>query len=232
MSALPELALQPHQQIGRPLTDLAYCRSVRVGDLWLPPEVLTQQLRNYCPHIFCLTKHPTFPYSLRGSGSAVRIGKAHFVFLFWHQVVGFQPADIAIDPVGDGTNFVTGSNYCFVADGIDADDDLADMCALGFAVEKYNVDHFGARFFNSKPDDIWPNHTRDIFLIYGFPTCLQKVCPEGTSIAGTCVYVTGRYAGRSSSQYVHRLELMRYGKWDPDGLSGGLVLHLGHDYHG
>ncbi len=106
------------------------------------------------------------------------------------------------------------------------------MCALGFALEQYGINRFEAGFFKSNRGDIWPNNTKDFFMVYGYPCSLQDICPEGTAVAGKIVSVTAQYAGQSSSRFVHRLELLRKSRFDPDGLSGGLVLHVGSDNDG
>lgn len=217
----------------RPLTDLAFAMSVRMGNLWVPINGITSFLSKYCTHIFCLTGHRTFPYSLRGSGSAVKIGRQHFVFLFKHQVFpDFHPDQIVISPLGDLRTFVSATSYHFADDGITATDDFTDMCGLRFAVEKYDINGFGTGFFHSIPADIWPNNSQGIFLIYGYPSCLQGICPNGTSIAAKSVYVTASYSGLGYEPFVHRLSLVRRTQFDPDGLSGGLVLHLGKDQQG
>ncbi len=218
--------------ISRPITDLAFANSVRVGDLWLPPKALTKRLARHCLHIFCLNEDKTFPYSLRGSGSAIQINRNNFVFLFKHQVFDYRPDQIVVSPAGDRKLLVTGSSYLFVDDEQGNLDDLTDICALGYDVEKYDVEQFEHDFFKSVIDDAWPNHTENFFMLYGFPYSLQNVCSEGTAIAGTLVNVTGTYAGQSNSRFVHRLKMTRKTRFNPDGMSGGLVFHLGKDTKG
>jgi hypothetical protein len=169
---------------------------------------------------------------LRGSGSAIQINGQNFVFLFKHQVFDYRPDQIVISPAGDKRLLVTGSSYFFVEDRPDEPDDMNDICALGYAVEKYQVENFDRDFFKSALDEVWPINTENFFLLYGFPYALQNICSEETAIAGTLVNVTGTYAGPSNSRFVHRIQMTRKTRFNPDGMSGGLVFHLGKDIRG
>ena len=80
----------------RNLLGLTSALSVQIGSLWHDSMMLEHTLHKFCKHIFVVTGDEQFPYSFRGSGTAVRIAGRHFLFCCRHQIGDCTPDQFAI----------------------------------------------------------------------------------------------------------------------------------------
>jgi hypothetical protein len=65
----------------RNLLGLTSALSVQIGSLWHDSMTLEHALHKFCKHIFVVTGDEQFPYSFRGSGTALKIAGRHFPLL-------------------------------------------------------------------------------------------------------------------------------------------------------
>jgi hypothetical protein len=205
-------------------------KAVRVGFLVYPPEQVETLLQRYCKHIFVLNDMVEYPYTFRGSGTALRFGNEHFVFCCAHQFPDAVPDRIAIRPAADETKIITASvmHLPTVSDE-NENSDYIDARGFQFHVENYDMGGLSSDFLSVDATMLWPANDRGMFLILGYPSELQDVDYERPGVVARIAIVNGVYDGPSQSPYVHRLRMQRTRQFDPDGLSGGPVFYLGGD---
>jgi hypothetical protein len=99
--------LDPHTVLD--LATLWKLKAVRVGLMVYPPSQVEKVLQRYCKHIFIINESEEYPYTFRGSGTALKFGDQHFVFCCAHQFPDAIPDQIAIRPAADVTKTITAS---------------------------------------------------------------------------------------------------------------------------
>jgi hypothetical protein len=210
--------------------DLAMLKSVRIGALSYPASQAEHVLQRYCKHIFVLNDSDAYPYSFRGSGTALRFGNQHFVFCCGHQFPDLEPDVIAVRPACAPDKTITASSlHRPRATEENCGDDLVDMRAFEFVTANYALPNLGSDFLPLDETSLWPAGTRspDRFLVFGYPYGRQDVDYDRGHITARVTSVNGTYDGRSASPGVHRLRMDRVESFDPDGMSGGPVFYVG-----
>ncbi|CAM2886322.1 hypothetical protein JHFBIEKO_2540 [Methylobacterium mesophilicum] len=210
--------------------DLTMLKSVRIGALSYDASQAEHVLQRYCKHIFVLNDSDDYPYSFRGSGTALRFGDQHFVFCCGHQFPDLEPDVIAIRPVVAQDKTITASSLLRPqATEENAGDDLLDMRAFEFVPANYAIPNLGSDFLSLDETSLWPAGTRkpDRFLVFGYPYGRQDVDFDERHVTARVTSVNGTYEGRSASPGVHRLLMERVEAFDPDGMSGGPVFYVG-----
>jgi hypothetical protein len=204
-------------------------RQVQVGRIWVDPANLESHLHKYCKHIFVHTEHPDFPYTFRGSGTALRIANRHFVFCCHHQIADQRPEAIAIRPSFEAKTLTSSGMRLPTVTEDNRGDDVTDVVGIEYAVENYDIPNLSSDFFPVTDDRVWPNgsNSRIPFLLYGYPTDQQDVDYEGQHIRARTVCVKGIYDGGTGSTHLHRVKLDRIRTFDFDGMSGGPVFYVG-----
>lgn len=210
--------------------DLRQMKSVRIGALAYPAAQAEHVLQRYCKHIFVLNDSEEYPYTFRGSGTALRFGNEHFVFCCGHQFPDLEPDVIAIRPFSALDKTVTASTLHrprMTAEN--AGDDLLDMRAFEFVVGNYAIPNLGSDFLAVDETSMWPTGSRQQhqFMVFGYPYGRQDVDYEVRHITARVTSVGGTYDGQSASPGVHRLRMDRTEQFDPDGMSGGPVFYVG-----
>jgi hypothetical protein len=217
------------------LEALRELKSVKVSAIWHDPGSVESFLERYCKHILCLTGSDEHPYSLRGSGTALKINGNHFLYCCDHQISDFEADKIAIRPhTGDKTVITASHMLCPVIEEHNKDSDYIDIRALEYRPEDYSIANLSSEFFDVRDDNILPVNKTDHFLAYGYPSELQDAYADddSPSINARVVYVNGVYDGASKSPYVHRMKMRRKRTFNADGMSGGPVFYLGRNDKG
>jgi hypothetical protein len=210
----------------RDLLGLNSALSVQVGTLWHDSMTLENVLHKFCKHIFVVTGDEQFPYSFRGSGTAVKIAGRHFLFCCRHQIGDCSPEQIAIR-VSFGTQIFSASTMRWpsVPDD-DQDGDSSDFVVFEYFPEKYAAPNLTSEFFPLDERRIWPTGSTKLpFMIFGYPSSRQIV--EESRTQANSLEVPGIYDGGTSSPHLHRLKMQRDKPFDADGLSGGPIFYVG-----
>jgi hypothetical protein len=187
---------------------------------------LENALHKFCKHIFVVTGDEQFPYSFRGSGTAVKIAGRHFLFCCRHQIGDCSPEQIAIR-VSFETQIFSASTMRWPSppDG-DQDGDSSDFVVFEYFPENYPVPNLTSEFFPLDEERIWPTGSTKLpFMIFGYPFARQIV--EESRIQANSLEVPGIYDGGTSSPHLHRLKMQRDKPFDADGLSGGPIFYVG-----
>ena len=103
---------------------------VQIGTLWHSAWELENILRKFCKQIFALTDHVEFPYSLVGSGTAVKMAGRHFLFCCRHQIRDYTPDKIAIPLSFDKKIMSASSMRELVITDANCDEDAIDVAAF------------------------------------------------------------------------------------------------------
>lgn len=200
--------------------------AVRIGRLWVPGRQAENLLGNYTKQIFCLTGHETFPYSLLGSATAIRLADRCFLVWCRHQTKDYAPNDVTIAIEG-GKTLVSGSRFLFVnEDQTSMDEDFKDLCAMEFVTEDYKSPNLEAAFLPLVEDDVWQGDVHAQFYLFGFPTELRLVDYELPHLHVRQVVTSAEYFGQSRAQHLHVLKVTGRKSFGQDGLSGGPVYHI------
>jgi hypothetical protein len=225
---LPTLAIRKVMAVVRNLLGLTSALSVQVGSLWHDSMRLEHALHKFCKNILVVTGDEQFPYSFRGSGTAVRIAGRHFLFCCRHQIGDCTPGQIAIR-ISFEKRIISASTMRWpqVADG-DQDGDSADFVVFEYFPEHHPVPNLTSEFFPLDEERIWPTGSVKLpFMIFGYPSERQVVDYEESRIQANSLEVPGIYDGGTSSPHLHRIKMQRDKPFDADGLSGGPIFYVG-----
>jgi hypothetical protein len=225
---IPHTGPKEGHGVVRNLLGLTNALSVQVGSLWHDSMTLEHALHKFCKHIFVVTGDEQFPYSFRGSGTAVKIAGRHFLFCCRHQIGDCTPDQIAIR-VSFERQIISASTMRWpsVADG-DQDGDSVDFVVFEYFPENYPVPNLTSEFFPLDEERIWPTgSTNHPFMIFGYPSERQVVDYEESRIQARSLEVPGIYDGGTGSPHLHRIKMQREKPFDADGLSGGPIFYVG-----
>jgi hypothetical protein len=228
-SGIPATALSVIQNLAALQKDAL----IRVGKLWLKPAQVKNVLGRYTEHVICRNPGDEFPYTLRGSGAALRIGEEQFLCCCRHQFPDYVPDNVGLLYRPDN-RLLTPSKLVFpTKTTANQDDAFVDLCALDFRADDYDIANFQGEFFPANAAEAWPNNTTGLLLIAGYPTHLQKVTYEELKhIHATQVFLPGHHQRPAATPWGEVVELETDLSFDPDGMSGGTVFHLGRDAAG
>src|ERR1700722_12531814 len=128
------------------LRGLTTALSVQIGAVWHDSLTLEYALHKFCKHIFVVTGDEQFPYSFRGSGSAVKIAGRHFLFCCRHQIGDCMPDQIAIR-ISHEKQILSASTIRWPRsmDG-DEDTDSTDFVVFEFFLNNYQVPNLTSEF--------------------------------------------------------------------------------------
>lgn len=202
---------------------------VRIGRLFHRADDVENVLQKFCKQIFALTDDEQFPYSLVGSGAAIRINGRHFVFCCRHQVRDYPLDKIAV-PLSFDKKIMSATTIRApkITDD-NRDSDTIDVMAFEFDTERYGVANLTSDFFPIDDDRVWPTGTAQVpFLVFGYP-CRRQLFNE-ERIGGRCIEIQATYDGGSSSPNLQRLRMEQ--PLDADGMSGGPVFYVGATANG
>lgn len=216
-----------HQNLG--IIESLSATSVRIGSLFIPANSVESSLTRYSRQIFLVNESVEFPYSIRGTGTAVKYRDQHFVFCCQHQFKDSQPDQVAVICRREKNFLLHGSNLKVPTQNIDnIDEDYIDACGFKFEIPSYDIQNLSSDFFPLNDDSTWPNFSRNKLIIIGYPYCEQQMYTD-TGIHPRVVIVGGEYLNASAAQYVHVLKLQRKRQFNSDGLSGGPVFYVGEN---
>lgn len=208
--------------------------SVFVNGIWIPGRYVEETIARYAKLVFCLNESAEYPYSLRGSTTGVRLQDRCFVFCCKHQIVGYQPDEIAVPSDDSGKLLISGSQFIQSRkDEHNLDEEVHDVCAITFNPKDYDVQNLSAEFFAIKREHVWNGETNVPFFVFGYPTHLRNVEYESPAhIAVKKTVTSARYVRPTNASGVHVIEMTRTSAFATDGLSGGPVFYLGRDQDG
>ena len=201
--------------------------SVQVGSIYVPTSSIESALSKYTAQIIVLTHYDGYPYQFRGSSTLVRYREKYYMICCGHQIndCNYEYVMIFIPSV----NVTISASRMIIANKNEeiVDTDLIDLRVFEFVPSNYAIDNLESLFFPLDDSRVWPNNSRNIFVIYGYPSTLQGIDYEALPLVRRQVVVSGEYVDASSSPHLHRLRMLRGEEFDADGMSGGAVLYLG-----
>jgi hypothetical protein len=155
---------------------------------------LEHALHKFCKHIFVVTGDEQFPYSFRGSGTAVRIAGRNFLFCCRHQIGDCTPDQVAIR-LSYEKQIISASTMRWPSVAVgDQDDDSVDFVVFEYFPENYPVSNVASEFFPLDEERIWPTGSSKLpFMIFGYPTERQLVDYEDDRIQANSLEVPGIY---------------------------------------
>lgn len=202
--------------------------SVRIGTLWVGERNIEKSLARFAKLIFCHNLLNEYPYTLRGTATAVRLKGRCALFCCKHQIKDYSPEHVTIPVDAEGKSLISGS--AMLSSNIEAHnegEEFHDIAALEYRMKNYNAPNLEFAFFDLVVDDCWSGDKDSKFIIFGYPTALWSVDYEAPKIDVKEIVTTANYEGASSAKGVHRLTMQRSESLPSDGLSGAPVFHLG-----
>jgi hypothetical protein len=228
------MAQKPSLKLGFVMTSLErligingarLAKAVQVGSLFHDVSQIEEALRRYCMHIFANNDDNEYPHSFSGSGTAVRIGRRHFLFCCGHQLTHFRPDQIALHPHQSDVTLTASHMLQPIQTPENADTDYIDARAFEYDVENYPFPNLSSEFFPASDDRIWPHCAVGTFLLCGFPTHRQSISYDPPNVTARMLATTAKFDGATNSPYLLRLKLNS--KLSSDGMSGGPVFYIG-----
>jgi hypothetical protein len=208
--------------------------ALRIGRTWIPAKQVPDALKRYARLVFCLNHSEQFPYSLRGTATALRLRDRCMLFWCSHQTAGYPPNDVLVPMDGAAQVLISGSTFVQMIPQLNSqDEEFFDLCGMQYVPENYGSDATVERgFFEMIEADAWNGDPDSRFMLFGYPTSLRKVDYEDPGIAVKQIVTSATYRSASRAASVHAIEMARTGNYSADGLSGGPVFHLGQDARG
>lgn len=213
---------------------------IRVGTLLVPSTAVAKTLHRYAKPLVLNTDNEQFPYVIRGTATALKLGKRHFYFFCRHQLQDYDPSKVCIFPTSAmGTQLIGGgTGRFFEQEAWNVGEELLDVFAMEIEPRAYEIPNLELEFFPIIGVDCWPNGTTGDLFAYGVPSKLQGYKLGGVDgdtlkeINFITALVSGRHLNPSNARGVHRAEFIRSERFDVDGMSGGPVFHIGRDRAG
>ncbi|WP_020173983.1 hypothetical protein [Methyloferula stellata] len=210
--------------------------AVRMGRLIIPARLIEATLHRYVKALVCQTGSAEFPYSLRGAMAMLKFGGRYFAIFCRHQIADLSPGDVSWLPqTAGGAVYIGGGTFCDISpDTSNEDEEFTDVCGIEFQPNRYTIENLDSEFFEIVPDDCWPSNSLGYFIVFGMPSCLQRVeiSEIDSKMAGInfrTLVVGARYLRKSHARWVHQAEMLRKDTFEADGMSGGAVFHIGRD---
>jgi hypothetical protein len=213
---------------------------VRIGALLVPPTGIAQTLHRYAHPLICENDSQEFPYSIRGTNTALYLGGRYFFAFCRHQIDGYDPSKVTFFPRAAGGTEQIGGGTAHIIERHASNEGEEFLDVVGWEVnpEKYEMPNPAAEFFPVVAEDCWPNNTGGGLIAYGVPSGLQAYEPADDqpgskpTIAFRTVVVSGRHMRASHAASFHEAKMIRTGQFPVDGMSGGPVFHIGRDARG
>lgn len=199
--------------------------SVRIGNVLIPARAAEATLARYAHLLFCLNDSSLAPYSLRGTGSAVKLNDRHLLFYCRHQVPDYPPDKIAVS-VDDGRNMITASRAVWITASELEPEEHHEICAVEFVPNDYATPSLGSCFFSCDFQLTWKKSEIIALFITGYPTGFYQVdYQDAPGIHVKQIITSGTYNGLGSSG-LHSMKMTRSEIFPADGLSGAPVFFL------
>jgi hypothetical protein len=213
---------------------------VRVGSIFVPLSGVPNVLQRFVKPLICDNDDVVFPYSIRGTTTALRFGDRCFYFFCRHQILDYDPDAVSVFPrCGKGRVAIGGGTGRFVEPSpTNTGEEYPDVFCMEIQPQSYTLDGLEGEFFPVRPEECWPNKTTGAFIAFGLPFEIQNYLPPRDSpdsrlaIDFKTVYVAGRHVRAIGARFVHELSMIRSKGFRVDGMSGGPVFHIGRDADG
>lgn len=198
------------------------------------PVVTASMFRCARPILF-RTGHPSFPFSVCGSGFVVRYCDRLFAITSRHAGANFNLADTRVQYHPNAPEVIVTSHWYVIHGGSASDTDQYDIVVHGADGARLDSSLFGNYLPYSLPDlGARPAFGRDsIFAIQGYPTHLREFeCDtECESIISSAMLMDAEYVGPCKTAEMHRLRVHCASQIESfDGMSGAPVFQVSADH--